>query len=133
MMNNPFQTYNRGYTARERRIRSKYGLLFLITGLACIWLSVKSYDDSKELEEAREVSTQLQTKTVKMQNQIDELNELMLDKGITALINERDSLRSELFISSTIIGRHELSLDYIRERNPQAARNYVYFFEHQTE
>ena len=132
-MNNPFQTYNRGYTARERRIRSKYGLLFLITGLVCIWLSFKSHDDSKELEEVRGVSTQLQTKTVKMQNQIDELNELVSNKGITALINQRDSLRDELFISSTIIGRHELSLDYIKERNPQAARNYVYFFEHQTE
>jgi hypothetical protein len=43
------------------------------------------------------------------------------------------SLRSELFISSSIIGRHELSLDYIKETDPKAARNYEYFFEHETE
>jgi hypothetical protein len=113
-INNPFQTYNRGYTARERRIRTKYATLFLLTGLVCIWLAVKSYDDSKELEEERGINTVLQTKTEKMSNTID-------------------SLRGELFISSTIIGRHELSLDYLKERDPQAARNYVYFFDHQTE
>ena len=113
-ISNPFQTYNRGYTARERRIRTKYATLFLLTGLACIWLSVKNVNDAKDLEKTEAINTVLQTQTVKMSNTID-------------------SLRGELFISSTIIGRHELSLDYLKERDPQAARNYVYFFDHQTE
>jgi hypothetical protein len=113
-INNPFQTYNRGYTARERRIRTKYASLFLVTGLACIWLTVKNYNDAQDLEKTEVINTILQTQTVKLKNQVD-------------------SLRSELFISSSIIGRHELSLDYIKETDPKAARNYEYFFEHETE
>lgn len=113
-MNNPFQSYNRGYTARERRIRTKYASLFLVTGLACIWLSVKSYDDSKELEGQRGINTQLQTQTVKMQNQID-------------------SLHDEAFNASTINGRYELSLDYLKEVNPKAAKQFEDYMNTQTE
>jgi hypothetical protein len=114
MMNNPFQTYNRGYTARERRIRSKYGLLFLITGLVCIWLSVKNHNDSKDLEKTEAINTILQTQTVKMSNTID-------------------SLRSELFISSSINGRYELSLEYLKASNPKAAKQFEDFYNHETE
>ena len=113
-MNNPFQTYNRGYTARERRIRSKYGLLFLITGLVCIWLSVKNHNDSKDLEKTEAINTILQTQTVKMSNTID-------------------SLRSELFISSSINGRYELSLEYLKASNPKAAKQFEDFYNHETE
>ena len=113
-MNNPFQSYNRGYTARERRIRTKYASLFLVTGLACIWLSVKSYGDSKELEKERGINTQLQIETVKMQNQID-------------------SLHDESFNASTINGRYELSLDYLKEVNPKAAKQFEDYMNTQTE
>jgi hypothetical protein len=114
MMNNPFQTYNRGYTARERRIRSKYGLLFLITGLACIWLTIKNHDDAQDLEKTEAINTVLQTQTVKMTNTID-------------------SLRSELFISSSVNGRYELSLEYLKASNPKAAKQFEDFYDHETE
>ena len=41
-MNNPFQSYNRGYTARERRIRRDLGMLLAITGIICIWLAFRT-------------------------------------------------------------------------------------------
>ena len=139
-MNNPFQSYNRGYTARERRIRTKYASLFLVTGLACIWLSVKSYDDSKELEEQRGINTQLQTQTVKMQNQIDSLKKecsdkdsLLTKRGITALINQRDSLRSELFVASTVIGRYDVALELLREEDRKAANKFELILSTKTE
>ena len=139
-MNNPFQSYNRGYTARERRIRTKYASLFLVTGLACIWLSVKSYDDSKELEGQRGINTQLQTQTVKMQNQIDSLKKecsdkdsLLTKRGITALINQRDSLRSELFVASTVIGRYDVALELLREEDRKAANKFELILSTKTE
>jgi hypothetical protein len=49
-MNNPFDTYSRGMTARERRIRSKYGLLFAITGVICIWLAFTHYTQKREID-----------------------------------------------------------------------------------
>ncbi len=113
-INNPFQTYNRGYTARERRIRTKYATLFLLTGLACIWLSVKNYNDSQDLEKTEVINTILQTQTVKLKNQVD-------------------SLRSELFVSSTIIGRYELTLDMLKEEDPKAADKFDLIMHTRTE
>ena len=75
---------------------------------------VKSYDDSKELEGQRGINTQLQTQTVKMQNQID-------------------SLHDEAFNASTINGRYELSLDYLKEVNPKAAKQFEDYMNTQTE
>lgn len=113
-MNNPFQSYNRGYTARERRIRTKYASLFLITGLTCIWLTVKTANMQDDLEKTEAINTVLQTQTVKMQNQID-------------------SLRDESFITSTVNGRYELSLDYLKSVNPKAAKEFENFMNTQTE
>jgi len=113
-MNNPFQSYNRGYTARERRIRTKYASLFLVTGLACIWLTIKVRSTEKDLERNEAINTVLQTQTVKMQNQID-------------------SLHDESFNASTINGRYELSLDYLKEVNPKAAKQFEDYMNTQTE
>ena len=113
-MNNPFQSYNRGYTARERRIRTKYASLFLITGLTCIWLSVKVANMQVDLEKTEAINSVLQHQTVKMQNQID-------------------SLRDESFITSTVNGRYELSLEYLKGVNPKAAEKFENFMNTQTE
>ena len=113
-MNNPFQSYNRGYTARERRIRTKYASLFLITGLTCIWLSVKTANMQVDLEKTKAINSVLQHQTVKMQNQID-------------------SLRDESFITSTVNGRYELSLEYLKGVNPKAAKEFENFMNTQTE
>ena len=128
-INNPFETYTRGMTARERRIRSRWALMFVMSSLVALWTTVKYYNEADDLEKEREINTQLQTQIVKMANTID----LLSNKGISRLINERDSLKSELFISSTIIGRYELSLEYLKEVNPKAAKEFEEFLDHQTE
>jgi hypothetical protein len=106
-MNNPFQSYNRGYTARERRIRRDLGMLLAITGIISVWLAFR---------------------TTSQDRTIDELN-----VNNTALSNKADSLKSELFITSTVIGRYELSLDYLKESNPKAAKEFEEFYNHETE
>jgi len=106
-MNNPFQGYNRGYTARERRIRRDLGMLLVITGIICIWLAFK-------------VTSQDRT--------IDKLGVIN-----TALTNQVDSLHDESFNASTVNGRYELSLDYLKESNPKAAKEFEDYFNHETE
>ena len=52
---------------------------------------------------------------------------------IAQLETQVDSLQSELFIQKTIVGRYELGLDYLKERN---LKNYLvvkYFIQSQTE
>ena len=99
-MNNPFQSYNRGYTARERRIRRDLGMLLAITGIICIWLAFRTTSQNRT---------------------------------ITTLTNQVDSLRSELFITSTVNGRYELSLDHLKEVNPKAGKEFEEFYNHETE
>ena len=106
-MNNPFQSYNRGYTARERRIRRDYGMLFAISGIICIWLAVK-------------VTSQDMT--------IDKLGVIN-----TALTNQVDSLHDESFNASTVNGRYELSLEHLKEVNPKAAKEFEDYMDTQTE
>ena len=106
-MNNPFQSYNRGYTARERRIRRDLGMLLAITGIICIWLTFRTTCQDRTIEE--------------------------LEVNNTALSNKVDSLKSELFITSTVINRYELSLDYLKELNPKAAKEFEEFYNHETE
>ena len=113
-INNPFETYSRGMTARERRIRSRWAFLFVMSSLVAIWSTVKSYNGEDDLEKERGINTVLQTQTVKMSNTID-------------------SLKSELFIQSTIIGRYDLSLDHLKEVRPKAAAEFEYFMNTQTE
>jgi hypothetical protein len=99
-MNNPFQSYNRGYTARERRIRRDLGMLLAITGIICIWLAFRTTSQNRT---------------------------------ITTLTNQVDSLRSELFITSTVNNRYELSLDHLKEVNPKAGKEFEEFYNHETE
>lgn len=99
-MNNPFQSYNRGYTARERRIRRDLGMLLAITGIICIWFAFRTTSQNRT---------------------------------ITTLTNQVDSLRSELFITSTVNGRYELSLEDLKERNPKAGKEFEEFYNHETE
>ena len=113
-MNNPFQSYNRGYTARERRIRRDYGMLLAITGIICIWLTVRVTRTDKELEKTEAINTVLQTQTVKLTNQVD-------------------SLHDEAFNASTVNGRYELSLEHLKEVNPKAAKEFEEFMNTQTE
>lgn len=44
-----------------------------------------------------------------------------------------DSLRDELFIQKSYLGRYELTLEYLREVDPEAAKKFNEFLEHETE
>jgi hypothetical protein len=44
-----------------------------------------------------------------------------------------DSLRSEIFILETEIGRWELSLQHLYEVNPKVGKEFTQFMEHETE
>jgi len=106
-MNNPFQSYNRGYTARERRIRRDLGVLLVITGIISIWLAVKVTGQNRTIDKLGVINT--------------------------ALTNQVDSLHDESFNASTVNGRYELSLEHLKEVNPKAAKEFEDFYEHETE
>jgi len=106
-MNNPFQSYNRGYTARERRIRRDLGMLLAITGIICIWLALRTTSQDRTIDELKATTT--------------------------ALSNKADSLHDESFNASTVNGRYELSLEYLKEVNPKAAKEFEKFYNHETE
>jgi hypothetical protein len=52
---------------------------------------------------------------------------------ITQLETQIDSLQSELFIQKTIVGRYELGLNYLKERNLKDYLVVKYFIQSQTE
>ena len=47
--------------------------------------------------------------------------------------SDMDSLRSEMFILHTEMGRWELSLEHLYEVNPAAGKEFTHFMEHETE
>ena len=44
-----------------------------------------------------------------------------------------DSLRGELFIQKSYLGRYELALEYLQEVDPEAAKKFNDYLEHETE
>ena len=44
-----------------------------------------------------------------------------------------DSLRDELFITKTTIGRYELTVEHMKEVNPKAANEFERYLSHETE
>ena len=44
-----------------------------------------------------------------------------------------DSLQNELFNEQTINGRYEMSLENLKMKHPQAAADFIYYMEHETE
>lgn len=54
-------------------------------------------------------------------------------RAIQSLEGERDSLNSELFIEQTMVGRYEVALDILKEKNPKAAEEYELILTTQTE
>lgn len=106
-INNPFETYSRGMTARERRIRSRWALAFVISSLISIWLMVRVSNIQDDLEEVQAINIELEARA--------------------------DSLHDEAFHTFTVNGRYELSLEFLKEVNPKAAKDFEDFFNHQTE
>jgi hypothetical protein len=123
-INNPFETYSRGMTARERRIRSRWALMFVISSLIAVWSTVKYYNEADDLEKQIGINTVLQTQTVKMTNTIDSLriecdskDSLLTKKGIF-------DLESELFQTGAQLGRYHMALELLRYKDSKAANKF---------
>ena len=52
---------------------------------------------------------------------------------IDSLTTQVDSLRDELFNSSTEIGRYELTQEHLKEVNPKAEKQFEEYYNHETE
>jgi hypothetical protein len=67
-------------------------------------------------------------------NQNKQLKELKVENGsIELLTNQCDSLKSEMFSRDVEVGRYELTLEYLKEVNPKAAKEFEDYMSHNTE
>jgi hypothetical protein len=62
-----------------------------------------------------------------------ELQSLRSQLKDNVVVTDADSLRSEIFILETEMGRWELSLQHLYEVNPAAGKEFTQFMEHETE
>jgi tRNA U34 5-carboxymethylaminomethyl modifying enzyme MnmG/GidA len=120
-INNPFETYTRGMTARERRIRSKWTSLFVASILVCIWLSIKVANLQEDVEKNEAINSVLQSQKVRMEKEMEK-----------EMQNKIDSLHDKSSSISTINGRYELSLDHLKQVYPKAAKEFEYFMNTKT-
>lgn len=99
-MNKKFmnQPLSRPLTPREKRIRSKWALAFVIITLIAICLVVKNSNMQDDLEKQRGINVLLQTQTVKMKDR-------------------EDSLRSKLFVCNVQLQRWEGHLKFLKREN----------------
>jgi uncharacterized protein YlxW (UPF0749 family) len=70
---------------------------------------------------------------VTMYEQNNKINDLKSQVVELKEQNGVDSLQAELFIKQTEVGRYELSLDYLKEINPKAAKQFEDYMTHETE
>jgi hypothetical protein len=104
---NMLAKYNRPMTPREKRIRNQFGTMFIIATLTALWLMVM------------------------WSNQNIENSKQKVDLG--ALQHQLDSLHDETFNLSNALGRYELTLEYLKEVDPKAAKKFNDYMSHETE
>jgi hypothetical protein len=106
--------YNRPMTPREKRIRNQFGAMFIISTLTALWLMVIwSNQDIENSKQKVDLGV--------LQHQNDSLR------------NQFDSLRDETFNLSNALGRYELTLEYLKEIDPKAAKKFNDYMSHETE
>ena len=88
-----------------------------IVGTGAVAVLVVCYFQQKEL-------TKLRSEQIKVYN---------VPHNIDSLINLKDSLHDELFISKAENGRYELSLQHLYEVNPKAGKEFSDYMENETE
>jgi hypothetical protein len=72
-------------------------------------------------------------KAIKSKFVADTLKITQLETQVDSLQSELFTQQSELFIQKTIVGRYELGLDYLKERNLKDYLVVKYFIQSQTE
>ena len=90
-MNRKFmnQPLSRPLTPREKRIRSKWALAFVIITLIATWLVVKTANMQDDLEKTEASNSALQAEILKRENRIDSLYEEYSEAGIIMQTNSR--------------------------------------------
>lgn len=88
--------------------------IIVVLGLTLCWLLVLWGNDETSLKE----------KNLKIQ---------LLSRQVDSLISIKDSLYDENFVNLTTISRYELTLEYLEDVNPKAAKQFEDFLEHDTE
>ena len=90
-MNRKFmnQPLSRPLTPREKRIRSKWALAFVIITLISTWLVVKTANMQDDLEKTEASNSALQAEILKRENRIDSLYEEYSEAGIIMQTNSR--------------------------------------------
>jgi hypothetical protein len=68
-----------------------------------------------------------------MYEQNNKINDLKSQVITLKSQSGNDSLLNELFIKQTEVGRYELSLDYLKDINPKAAKQFEDYMLHETE
>jgi hypothetical protein len=66
-----------------------------------------------------------------LKNQVKQIS--VLQHQLDVVTAQRDSLHDEDFAKSVELGRYELTLDYLQEKNPKAALQFVNYMSHETE
>ena len=94
-------------------------ILFCV--LLCVTYATASYFESRE-------RTKLYKENKEFSKKIIELN-----KQKDSLTHACDSLSDEVFMQSTIVGRYEVTLDYLKSENPKAGQQFENFLNTQTE
>ena len=94
-------------------IKTHYGKLGMSFALLML---IINYFQRQELAELR-IKTQVQTESVSSQS-----GDIL-----------KDSLQTELFNAQNMNGRYELSLDHLKEVNPEAAKQFEDFLYKETE
>ena len=91
MMNKNFmnQPLSRPLTPREKSIRSKWALAFVIIALIATWLAVKTANMQDDLEKTEASNFGLQAEILKGENRMDSLYEEYSEARITMQMNSR--------------------------------------------
>jgi hypothetical protein len=89
--------------------------LLRVGALALLLLTI--YEQNNVITEYKEIKSKFITDTLK----------------IAQLETQIDSLQSELFIQRTVIGRYELGINYLKERNLKDYLVVKHYIESQTE
>lgn len=94
-------------------------ILFCV--LLCVTYATASYFESRERAKLYKENKEFSKKIIEINKQKDSLSRAC------------DSLSDEVFMQSTIVGRYEITLDYLKTENPKAAEQFENFLTTQTE
>ena len=125
--------YNRPMTPREKRIRNQFGSMFVAATLTALWLMVMWSNQDIEIKRQKAELDVLQHQSDSLTKENFDLESIVKKYKIGELRNQLDSLHDEVFNLSNAVGRYELTLEYLKEVDPKAAKKFNDYLSHETE